>query len=48
MNSTMQLDAQQLLNAARHGRADCLGKLLLHFGNYLKLLSGRSPRRKTT
>ena len=38
MTSTMQLDAQQLLDAARLGRADCLGKLLLHFGNYLKLL----------
>src|SRR5215469_1845723 len=38
MTSTVRLNAQQLLDAARHGRADCLGKLLLHFGNYLKLL----------
>jgi RNA polymerase sigma-70 factor (ECF subfamily) len=38
MTSTVRLNSQQLLDLARHGKADCLGKLLLHFENYLKLL----------
>jgi RNA polymerase sigma-70 factor (ECF subfamily) len=39
MSTTAQVSAQQLLDAARQDKAEYLGKLLLYYDNYLKLLT---------
>jgi RNA polymerase sigma-70 factor, ECF subfamily len=38
MSTETQFDVEQLLAEARQGEANCLGKLLQYYGNYLKLL----------
>ncbi|MGO9114016.1 MAG: sigma-70 family RNA polymerase sigma factor [Thermoguttaceae bacterium] len=38
MNTETRFDVEQMLAEARRGEANCLGKLLQYYGNYLKLL----------
>ncbi len=38
MNTVARSNVEQLLAEARQGEAECLGKLLQYYGNYLKLL----------
>ena len=38
MNTETRCNVEQLLVEARRGEANCLGKLLQYYGNYLKLL----------
>ena len=38
MNTVARFNIEEMLAEARRGEANCLGKLLQYYGNYLKLL----------